>query len=99
LPGGKIFVQKGAAGCNEQPHNKHECYKNMPLKVTQRDGLQYLIKILYKNMKKLSLNALAFQKGEVLTRSQLKKVLGGSGSGTGSGRGVCNFHSCTDQAY
>lgn len=35
-------------------------------------------------MKKLSLNALAFQKGEVLTRSQLKKVLGGTGSDEGS---------------
>jgi hypothetical protein len=34
-------------------------------------------------MKKLSLNASAFQKGEVLTRSQLKKVLGGNGSGGG----------------
>lgn len=32
-------------------------------------------------MKKLSLDALPFQKGEVLTRSQLKKVLGGAGSG------------------
>ncbi|WP_316838187.1 hypothetical protein [Pedobacter nutrimenti] len=36
-------------------------------------------------MKKLSLNTSAFHKGEVLTRSQLKKVLGGDGSGGGSG--------------
>ncbi|PTS91597.1 hypothetical protein DBR11_28690 [Pedobacter sp. HMWF019] len=34
-------------------------------------------------MKKMSLNAFAIQNGEVLTRSQLKKVLGGSGSGNG----------------
>ena len=40
-------------------------------------------------MKKLKLNVLAFQKGEVLTRSQLKKVLGGSGSDDGSGGGPC----------
>ena len=40
-------------------------------------------------MKKLSLNASAFQKGEILTRAQLKKVLGGSGSGGGSGETAC----------
>ncbi|SMC61087.1 hypothetical protein [Pedobacter nyackensis] len=41
-------------------------------------------------MKKLSLNASAFQKGEVLTRSQLKQVLGGDGSEEdGSGDKVC----------
>lgn len=31
-------------------------------------------------MKKLSLNAPAFKKGEILTRTQLKKFLGGNGS-------------------
>jgi len=39
-------------------------------------------------MKKLSLNSLTYEKGEVLTRTQLKKVLGGFGSddwGGGSG--------------
>ncbi|WP_316838182.1 hypothetical protein [Pedobacter nutrimenti] len=36
-------------------------------------------------MKKLKLNALALQTGEVLSRSQLKTVIGGNGSGTGSG--------------
>lgn len=50
-------------------------------------------------MKKLSLRASIFQKGEVLTRDQLKKVLGGDGSDGGSsgGPGVCNFHCCSDQ--
>ncbi|WP_029274903.1 hypothetical protein [Pedobacter borealis] len=32
-------------------------------------------------MKKLTLTSPAFQKGEVLTRAQLKKVMGGVGSG------------------
>lgn len=36
-------------------------------------------------MKKISLNISAFNKGEVLTRAQLKKVMGGDGSGEGSG--------------
>jgi len=40
-------------------------------------------------MKKLKLNASAFQNGEVLTRMQLKNVLGGSGSGSG-GTGLCD---------
>lgn len=35
-------------------------------------------------MKKLTLNSNAFNKGEVLTRAQLKKVMGGSGSGDGN---------------
>lgn len=35
-------------------------------------------------MKKLSLKTSKFNKGEVLTRAQLKKVMGGDGSGTGS---------------
>lgn len=34
-------------------------------------------------MKKLSLKPNAFNKGEVLTRAQLKKVIGGLGSGEG----------------
>lgn len=43
-------------------------------------------------MKKLRLNASAFQKGEALTRSQLKKALGGGGS-TDEGRCVqCSCH-------
>ena len=33
-------------------------------------------------MKKLKLSATAFNKGEVLSRAQLKKVMGGLGSGT-----------------
>lgn len=36
-------------------------------------------------MKKLSLKPNAFSKGEVLTRAQLKKVMGGDASATGSG--------------
>jgi len=40
-------------------------------------------------MKKLSLTASAFQKGEVLSRAQLKKVLGGDGSGDGGEFGTC----------
>lgn len=42
-------------------------------------------------MKKLKLSTSAFQKGEVLTRAQLKKVVGGQGSGEdGSGiDGTC----------
>lgn len=53
-------------------------------------------------MKKLKLNALAFNKGEVLSRTQLKNILGGSGS-AGSGPCVglegddlasCNYNSC-----
>jgi len=39
-------------------------------------------------MKKLKLNASAFQAGEALTRTELKKVLGGLGSSNGSG-GCC----------
>ncbi|ARS40447.1 hypothetical protein CA265_12580 [Sphingobacteriaceae bacterium GW460-11-11-14-LB5] len=35
-------------------------------------------------MKKLSLKPNAFKKGEVLTRAQLKKVMGGTGSGIGN---------------
>lgn len=43
---------------------------------------------LYKSMKKLSLKASDLHKGEVLTRKQLKNVLGGDGSGSGgSGSG------------
>ena len=39
-------------------------------------------------MKKLSLKSSAFNKGEVLTREQLKKVMGGDdGSGSGGGGG------------
>jgi hypothetical protein len=34
-------------------------------------------------MKKLSLKTSDFQRGEVLTRKQLKNVLGGDGSGSG----------------
>lgn len=50
-------------------------------------------------MKKLILNPNAFNKGEVLTRAQLKKVMGGDGSDTGSGAGgyykCCNYQNCT----
>ncbi|MGM9476482.1 hypothetical protein ACS5PU_08625 [Pedobacter sp. GSP4] len=40
-------------------------------------------------MKKLSLKPNAFDKGEVLTRAQLKKVMGGTGSGD-TGSGACS---------
>lgn len=43
-------------------------------------------------MKKLKLSTSTFNRGEVLTRAQLKKVFGGdtgSGSGTGSGQDIC----------
>jgi len=47
-------------------------------------------------MKKLKLNASAFQNGEVLTRSQLKKVLGGTGSGTDDCKSECSSdHACS----
>ncbi|WP_316838180.1 hypothetical protein [Pedobacter nutrimenti] len=48
-------------------------------------------------MKKLKLNALALQTGEVLSRSQLKKVLGGSGSSSGACDNECTTEdkSCT----
>lgn len=43
-------------------------------------------------MKKLSLKPNAFDKGEVLTRAQLKKVMGGTGSGDdGSTREYCTY--------
>jgi len=43
-------------------------------------------------MKKLSLKSNAFDKGEVLTRTQLKKVIGGDGSGSGGTGGFrCRF--------
>ncbi|MDQ0968484.1 hypothetical protein QFZ20_003887 [Flavobacterium sp. W4I14] len=49
-------------------------------------------------MKKLSLKPNAFDKGEVLTRAQLRKVMGGDGSGSGSGPGgyykCCNYQAC-----
>lgn len=35
-------------------------------------------------MKKLKLTAIKFHEGEVLTRTQLKKVMGGYGSSTGN---------------
>ncbi len=43
-------------------------------------------------MTKLKLN-LAHEAGEVLTREELKKVLGGTGSGSGS-EGGCNWYKC-----
>jgi len=42
-------------------------------------------------MKKLSLNASALHKGEVLTRTQLKKVSGGVGSGGCVTPGLCRI--------
>lgn len=44
-------------------------------------------------MKKLKLNSNAFDKGEVLTRSQLKKVMGGDGSGGAGGNCSINYTS------
>jgi hypothetical protein len=44
---------------------------------------------LNKNMKKIILPTAALANGEVLTRSQLKKVLGGDGSGEGGGGDLC----------
>jgi len=43
-------------------------------------------------MKKLKLSAPTFQNGEVLTRAQLKKVLGGDGSGGEGDLGRCYTH-------
>lgn len=40
-------------------------------------------------MKKLNLNSSVFQAGEVLSRNQLKKVLGGYGDGGYGGAGAC----------
>jgi len=41
-------------------------------------------------MRNLNLKSKAFNKGEVLTRAQLKKVIGGDGSGVGDCSAVCN---------
>jgi hypothetical protein len=61
----------------------------MPPEVNRRGRFtKFSYQILNKSMKKLSLNASVFQKGEVLTKSQLKKVLGGDGSGTEPGGGL-----------
>ena len=49
-----------------------------------RSAIYFLIKQV-NPMKKLKLRALELGATEILTREQLKKVLGGSGSGTGSG--------------
>lgn len=46
-------------------------------------------------MKKLSLKSNAFDKGEVLTRSQLKKVMGGVGSGLSG----CNANCTCPSGY
>jgi len=46
-------------------------------------------------MKKLSLKSNAFDKGEVLTREQLKKVMGGDGSEPGSCTYTSGNASCT----
>ncbi len=49
-------------------------------------------------MTKLKLN-LAHGAGEILTREELKKVLGGTGSGSGSGGGcTCNATANAEQA-
>lgn len=45
-------------------------------------------------MKKLKLKALELGAKEVLTRKQLKNVLGGAGSGSGSGSGGGNYPTC-----
>lgn len=47
-------------------------------------------------MKKLKLNKSAFAGGEVLTRLQLKKVMGGGGPGSAGGYyKCCNNRNCT----
>lgn len=66
----------------------------MSLKVIRRGRIMKLI-INFNNMKKLSLKDFSFQREEILTRSQLKEILGGdSGSGGGSGEGRCVQCSC-----
>lgn len=50
------------------------------LKIFFKNYIWFRLKKL--NMKKLKLKSNAFSKEEVLTRSQLKKVLGGDGSST-----------------
>ena len=47
-------------------------------------------------MAKIDLNLLAYGAGEILTREELKGVLGGTGSGggDGSGDGNCNWYWC-----
>lgn len=45
-------------------------------------------------MKKLKLNELTLSSAEVLTREQLRKVLGGDGSGGGGGNDCCLYTGC-----
>ncbi|MCX2495858.1 hypothetical protein OQX63_20355 [Pedobacter sp. PF22-3] len=47
-------------------------------------------------MKKLSLKPNAFDKGEVLTRAQLRKVMGGIGSTNGGGSQDCKGECSTN---
>jgi len=48
------------------------------------EGLHNFNQYLYKSMKKLNLKASDLNQGEVLSRSQLRRILGGDGSGSGS---------------
>lgn len=48
-------------------------------------------------MKKLKLKALELGAKEVLSRAQLKNVLGGAGSGSGSGSGSGTYDQCADE--
>jgi len=71
----------------------------MPLKVTRwKEDTDLYLTII---MKKLNLSASALQKGEILTRSQLKQVLGGSGSTGCHGHGDCGgmFPICVIVTY
>jgi len=58
----------------------------MPPEVTQRGRVTTILfnQIYTKSMKKLSLKASDLHKGEVLTRKQLKNVLGGDDGSGGS---------------
>lgn len=47
-------------------------------------------------MKKLKLSELYLGKAEMLSREQLKKVLGGNGSGSGSSGGQKRYKCCWD---
>jgi DNA-directed RNA polymerase beta' subunit len=56
---------------------------------------EFINKLIFKSMETSFLKNLTFAPGEVLTRSQMKKVLGGTGVVASRG-GVCNYRKACD---